>query len=419
MEKKAKITGLMDLLIIGGGPAGLSAAIKAKEEGLEDVLVIERSAILGGILNQCIHHGFGLHIFKEELTGPEYAWRLIKMAEELGVKFKLSSMVLNISNNREVTYVSQEGLETIHPRAVILAMGCRERPRGAIGIPGDRGIGIYTAGTAQALVNMKGIMPGQRVVILGSGDIGLIMARRMILEGAFVLGVYEIMPHSSGLSRNIVQCLDDYNIPLKLSHTVTRIIGKKRLEGVYVAPVDKNMSPIFSHEEYIPCDTLLLSVGLIPENELALQAGIILSPLTGGASVDSDLETNIPGIFSCGNVLHVHDLVDHVTMEAYDAAMGAIRFINGKEKKTYIDIETDKNIRYTVPSRLVWKESHTYTVSFRVNSIITPAIIKIIADDQEIKTIKKRIIIPSEMERVKFMLDRPAKKICIKKFYLP
>jgi sarcosine oxidase subunit alpha len=318
----------MNIAIIGGGPAGLSAAIRAKEKGVRDVCVFERGGMLGGILNQCIHHGFGLQIFKEELTGPEYAHRLIERAVQLEVRFRLNTMVLGITRERVVTFADADGIQSEQAQAIILAMGCRERTRGALGIPGSRPAGVYTAGTAQAMVNLKGLMPGKRVVILGSGDVGLIMARRMTLEGAKVLGVYEIMPQAGGLKRNVVQCLNDYDIPLYLSHTITRIAGEKRLEGVYVARVDQALRPDCATEQWVECDTLLLSVGLIPENELSQQAGIALDPQTGGVRVDDRLQTDIPGIFSCGNVLRVHELADHVTLEAYKAAEGAVGYIN-------------------------------------------------------------------------------------------
>jgi len=396
----------MQLAIIGGGPAGLSAAIHAKEEGVTDVWVIEREKTLGGILNQCIHHGFGVHIFNEELTGPEYAQRLIDRAVELDVKFALGAMVIDIDRERNITYVSENELVTAKAGAIILAMGCRERARGALGIPGDRGVGIYAAGVVQEMVNMKGYLPGKRAVILGSGDIGLIMARRLTLEGAEVEGVYEIMPHPGGLKRNVVQCLNDYNIPLYLNHTVTRIIGKVHLEGVYTAQVDENKQPILSTERFVPCDTLLLSVGLIPENELSKKIGIDLSPITNGAYVNNRLETSVPGVFACGNVLHVHDLVDHVTLEAYDAASSAAAYIQNKKTQphTPIKVNTMPGVRYTVPMTLVPGE-RTYSIRFRSDKIYNPAIINVLADDKVIKTIKKRIITPSEMEQVSFTLD--------------
>jgi len=396
----------MQLAIIGGGPAGLSAAIRAREEGLTDVWVIERGKNLGGILNQCIHHGFGLHIFKEELTGPEYAQRLIDRATQLGVKFALGAMVLDIDYERNLTFVSETGLATAKANAIILAMGCRERTRGALAIPGDRGVGIYTAGVAQEMVNMKGYLPGKSAVILGSGDIGLIMARRLTLEGATVEGVYEIMPHAGGLKRNIVQCLNDYNIPLHLNHTVTRAVGTKRLQGVCVAKVDEKKQPIVSTERFIPCDNLLLSVGLIPENELSKKAGIALCPTTGGAYVNNRLETNIPGIFACGNVLHVHDLVDYVTDEAYVAATNAAKYI---EKRTIpipasIPIKPQQGIRYTIPTTLIPGEK-SYNISLRCDKIFSPAEIQIQADGRIVKATKKRIILPSEMQRISFELE--------------
>lgn len=410
----------MNLAIIGGGPAGLSAAIRACEEGLDGVWVIERHATLGGILNQCIHHGFGVHIFKEELTGPEYAQRLIDHARELEVNFALGAMVTELTPEREISYVTPKGTVCTQAGAVILAMGCRERARGAIGIPGGRGIGVYTAGTAQALVNMKGILPGQRVVILGSGDIGLIMARRMTLEGAKVLGVFEILPHSGGLKRNIAQCLNDYNIPLHLSHTVTRTTGAGRLTGVYVAPVDESLQPLLKEEYFIECDTLLLSVGLIPENELARAIGVTLSPITGGALVNNRLETNIPGVFACGNALHVHDLVDHVTQEAYEAAKYAVRFVRDNKLfvKTYeasasIPVRALRGVRYTVPTSIIPEGPRTtYTISFRTDGVYSPATVEVLADGKIIRsTIKRRIIVPSEMERVRIVLPENTKEI--------
>ena len=306
-----------DVIIIGGGPAGLAAAASARRNGIESILILERDRELGGILNQCIHNGFGLHTFKEELTGPEYARRFIDQVEELGIEYKLNTMVMDISADKVITAMNrEEGMFELQAKAVILAMGCRERSKGALNIPGYRPAGIYSAGTAQRLVNIEGFMPGREVVILGSGDIGLIMARRMTFEGAKVKVVAELMPYSGGLKRNIVQCLNDYDIPLKLSHTVIDIKGKERVEGITIAEVGPDRRPIPGTEEYYPCDTLLLSCGLIPENDISRGAGIEMSPITSGAVVNESLETNIEGVFACGNVLHVHDLLDFVSEEA-------------------------------------------------------------------------------------------------------
>ncbi len=320
-----------DLVIIGGGPAGLAAAVSARKAGVEGILILERDRELGGILNQCIHNGFGLHTFREELTGPEYAQRYIDMVCELGIAYKLDTMVMDISPQKEVTGMNRtDGMFQIQARALILAMGCRERPRGALNIPGYRPAGIFSAGTAQRLVNIEGYLPGRRVVILGSGDIGLIMARRMTLEGARVLAVAELMPYSGGLKRNIVQCLDDYDIPLKLSHTVVDIQGKERVEGVTLAKVDEKGKPIPGTQEHYVCDTLLLSVGLIPENELSQSMGVKMDRVTAGPFVNESLETSIPGVFACGNVLHVHDLVDYVSEEAQRAGANAARYLRGE-----------------------------------------------------------------------------------------
>ncbi|MCG0275403.1 MAG: NAD(P)/FAD-dependent oxidoreductase [Thermosediminibacteraceae bacterium] len=343
-----------ELVIIGGGPAGLSAAVEARRLGIEDVLVIDRESEPGGILKQCIHTGFGLHIFKEELTGPEYAERFIRKAEALGVEIMLDTMVIELTSDRRIVAVNgREGLVEIQAKAIILAMGCRERTRGAIKIPGFRPAGIFTAGTAQRFVNIEGYMPGCEIVILGSGDIGLIMARRLTLEGAKVRCVVEIMPYSNGLTRNIVQCLEDYSIPLLLKHTVVNIHGKKRVEGVTIAEVDDEMKPIMETAQFIPCDTLLLSVGLIPENELSRMAGIEIDDVTGGPVVNQRLETSVPGIFACGNVLHVHDLVDFVTQEAMEAARGVASYLaDGGKKYDHIPVTAGEGLRYVLPQRI-------------------------------------------------------------------
>ena len=389
------------IVIIGGGPAGMSAAIAAYESGERDILILERDAALGGILQQCIHNGFGLHRFGEELSGPEYAWRYEKKVREMGIEFKLNTMVLDITPDKVITASSaQDGIVQIKAEAIILAMGCRERPRGALNVPGERPSGIYSAGMAQKLVNMMGYMPGKNVVILGSGDIGLIMARRMTLEGAKVHAVCELMPYSGGLARNIEQCLNDFNIPLKLSHTVTRIHGKERLEGVTISRVDENRRPIEGSEEYIPCDTLLLSVGLSPENELTKSAGISLSGVTSGAEVDQDRQTEIDGIFSCGNVLHVHDLVDFVSEEAEIAGRSAASYVNGGlEHNADIKINTDGKIRYTVPQRISAKGD--VSVYFRVGNIYRNSKITVKDGKRVILSKKKEKLAPGEMECVK------------------
>lgn len=396
---------MTDLVIIGGGPAGMSAAVAAYENGIRDILILERDGQLGGILQQCIHNGFGLHRFGEELTGPEYAWRYEKQVRELGIPVKLNTMVLSVSPERLITATNEEeGIFTIEAGAIILAMGCRERPRGALNIPGTRPAGIYSAGTAQKLVNRKGYLPGKSVVILGSGDIGLIMARRMTLEGARVKAVCELMPYSGGLARNIEQCLNDFDIPLKLSHTVVDIHGDKRLEGVTIARVDENRRPIAETREYIPCDTLLLSVGLIPENELSLQAGIRMDAVTGGALVDQDRQTSVPGIFACGNVLHVHDLVDFVSQEAALAGENAAAYVKeGKEKeKTHkVPLVAENGVRYTVPQVLnVDTMKDSVTVRFRVADVYKDRCIAIYYDDKLISRRKKKVLAPGEMEQV-------------------
>ncbi len=406
-----------DIVIIGGGPAGLAAAIAAKEQGTERVLIVERDKELGGILNQCIHNGFGLHTFKEELTGPEYAARYIQKVKEAGIPAMLNTMAVDISENAAVEDSTEkpsqfvitvmnrtDGLFQINADAVILAMGCRERPRGALNIPGYRPAGIYSAGTAQHFINIEGRMPGKEVVILGSGDIGLIMARRMTLEGANVKLVAEVMPYSGGLKRNIAQCLDDFGIPLKLSHTVIDIDGKERIKGVTIAKVDEKMKPILGTEEYITCDTLLLSVGLIPENELSMKLGITLSPITSGPIVDESLQTNIPGVFACGNVLHVHDLVDYVSQEAMTAGMNAAIYVRGEQKRNEkrIAIKPDYGIRYTVPSFLdLERMPEELIVRFRVSEAFSKVKLCIYYDDILVKKITKRIMTPGEMEELK------------------
>ena len=391
---------MRELVIIGGGPAGMSAAIAAYENGIRDILIIERDDSLGGILRQCIHNGFGLHKFGEELTGPEYAWKYEKCVKELGIEIKLNTMVLDITKNKEIVATNaQDGIFFIEAKAIVLAMGCRERSKGALNIPGQRPSGIFSAGTAQKFVNLKGYMPGKEAVILGSGDIGLIMARRMTLEGAKVKAVCEIMPYSGGLARNIEQCLNDFNIPLKLSHTVVEIHGKDRLEGVTIAKIDKNRRPIEETKEYIKCDTLLLSVGLIPENELTKKAGIDIDRVTNGAVVDQKRETSVEGIFACGNVLHVHDLVDYVSDEAEIAGKNAAKYIkNAQSAKTNIEISYDEKIRYTVPQHIT--SSEETTVYFRVADVFKDVKINVYADGKLVKTIKKLKVAPGEMESV-------------------
>ncbi len=392
----------VQLAIIGGGPAGLAAAIAAREKGVEDILIIERDKELGGILNQCIHAGFGLHTFGQELTGPEYAGRFISRVQQLHIPYLLRTMVLDLSRDRVLTVTGPEtGLIQIQAQAVILAMGCRERPRGALNIPGYRPAGIYSAGTAQRLVNMEGFMPGKNVVILGSGDIGLIMARRMTLEGAKVHAVAEVLPYSGGLKRNIVQCLEDFDIPLYLSTTVVDIHGRERLEGVTLARVDENRRPIPGTEQYIPCDTLLLSVGLLPENELSSAAGVHLSGVTGGPEVTDRLATSIPGVFACGNVLHVHDLVDFVSQEAQRAGENAALYLQGaRAGSRSVRLEGKNGVRYTVPQSIDPENmDDTVTVRFRVAQPYRDAALCAYAGSTLLRRIPKRILTPGEMEQ--------------------
>jgi Thioredoxin reductase len=391
----------VDIAIIGGGPAGLAAAVAAKQAGIDNILIFERDHHLGGILNQCIHNGFGLHRFKEELTGPEYAGRYIAQVEELGIPYKLDTMVLDITPDKTIYAVNAtDGMLEVKANAIILAMGCRERPRGAINIHGTRPAGVYTAGTAQRYVNLEGEMPGREIVVLGSGDIGLIMARRMTLEGAKVKAVVELMPFSGGLRRNIVQCLDDYNIPLYYSHTVTRINGQHRVESVEISKVDANLQPIPGSQQVISCDTLLLSVGLVPENELSKSAGVTLSPVTGGAVVNESLQTSQEGIFACGNVLHVHDLVDYVSEESAQAGEYAAAYVKGMRfSQGGIPLVCGRGVRYTVPAVILPEQLRKYaTVRFRVDNIYSDQKLVVSFDQERVREQRKRIVAPGEME---------------------
>lgn len=409
---------MQDILIIGGGPAGLSAALSAKEAGIENLLILERDDKLGGILNQCIHNGFGLHTFKEELTGPEYAARYVKRVEEEEIPCMLQTIVIDIAHlengEKLVTAMNRErGLFQLQAKAVILAMGCRERPRGALNIPGFRPAGIYSAGTAQRFVNMEGRMPGNEVVILGSGDIGLIMARRMTLEGAKVKVVAELMPYSGGLKRNIAQCLDDFGIPLKLSHTVVDISGKERVTGVTLAQVDENRRPIPGTEEFISCDTLLLSCGLIPENELSVGLGVELNPATSGPLVNESLETNIEGVFACGNVLHVHDLVDYVSEEAAAAGARAAEYVlgdrgvSGEAAGREIELKAEQGVRYTVPAVIrPGRMDGEQLVRFRVGDVYKDVYVTVYFDEVPVISQRKRVMAPGEMEQLKLKKEK-------------
>ncbi|WP_300956244.1 NAD(P)/FAD-dependent oxidoreductase [uncultured Dubosiella sp.] len=407
------------LVVIGGGPAGLAAASAAKKAGLDDIVILERDERLGGILNQCIHNGFGLHTFHEELTGPEYAQRFIDEVKDLGIDCLLNTMVLDLDADKKVTFVNENGLQTIQADSIVLAMGCRERPRGALNIPGYRPAGIYSAGTAQKLVNIDGLMPGRNVVILGSGDIGLIMARRMSLEGAKVHVVAELMPYSGGLKRNIVQCLDDFGIPLKLSHTIVDIKGKERVERVVLTQVDENRRPVAGTEVEYPCDTLLLSCGLIPENELSKKAHIKMNTVTNGPLVNESLETSVPGVFACGNVLHVHDLVDFVSQEAAVAGRRAAQYVLKvlPDTKQEIGIKTRGIVRYTVPGTIdPDRMAEEQVVRFRVGEVMQNGSINVWLDDRRMVHKKRRVMAPGEMEQVilkKEWFDDPVNTIVI------
>ena len=395
----------VDILVVGAGPAGLAAAIAAKKAGVDSLIVLEREENAGGILRQCIHNGFGLHRFKEELTGPEYAQRDIDTAQEMEIDVRTGVTVLSVDPDKTVTAISKKyGLQVVKAKAVVLAMVCRERPRGALAIPGTRCAGIYSAGTAQKFVNLEGYMPGRRVVILGSGDIGLIMARRMTLQGAKVLACVELMPFSSGLNRNIVQCLHDYNIPLYLSHTVTDIHGKERVTGVTVSKVDENRRPIPGTEIECECDTLLLSVGLIPENELTIGAGVNISPATSGAVVDDTLQTSVPGIFACGNVLHVHDLVDFVSNESFKAGQAAADFVQGKAREgRLIPVRDGAGVRGAVPQQIRLDKGAEHAgvdIMFRPDRVYQNPYVVVTADGKPVFSQKKMIMAPGEMANI-------------------
>lgn len=395
-----------NVVVVGGGPAGLGAAVEAKRNGAKDVLIIERDRELGGILNQCIHNGFGLHEFKEELTGPEYAHKFIEMVKQENIEYMLDTMVLNISEDKTIEALGEDGIITIKADAIVLAMGCRERTRGAIDIPGYRPAGVYNAGAAQRLSNMEGYMVGKEIVIYGSGDIGLIMARRMTLEGAKVKAVVEINPHSSGLTRNIVQCLDDFDIPLMLSTGITHIDGKERVKGVTISKLDENRRPIKGTEEYISCDTLLLSVGLIPENELSVEAGVVLDNKTSGPIVNNSMSTNVDGVFACGNVVHVHDLVDFVTKESKIAGKNAALYcLNKLNKNKEVNTVADNGIIYIVPQNIDVSSDEDVNLFMRVREICKNKKLVIRSNDEIILEKKRPHMIPSEMENIKISKD--------------
>ncbi len=398
----AQINLSYDIVIVGGGPAGMAAAVAAKQAGTDKILILERDTRIGGILLQCIHNGFGLHHFGEELTGPEYAARFSDQVEQLGIEYKTDTMVLDVSADKKVTAInSKDGLMLIQAKAVILCMGCRERTRGALVIPGTRPAGIFTAGSAQRFVNIDGYLPGKKVVILGSGDIGLIMARRMTLEGAEVKLVCEVMPFSSGLRRNIVQCVENFNIPLKFSTTVIQIHGKERVEGVTVAAVDKNRKPIPGTEEYIECDTLLLSVGLIPENEISTGCGVSIDSMTSGPSVNEKMQTSVEGIFACGNTVHVHDLVDFVTAESLRAGENAAKYVQGKNVSNgqKVTLRPGNRVRYTVPQHLDSTQSDAnISIMFRPTDVYRNVSIVVYSNNERIKTQKKKVVRPGEMQ---------------------